>query len=273
MTSSTSANERPDFLGRLIERTADVGSAPQPRLPSLFEPVPWTAAKNGIVADDDVASIGDTETEARPRVTASIQRSTNAQLEEPPRQRSANVDAPESTRPTRTMDAPSDRPNPVTSTTSTIETLHRIVLDPIAPVSMPSLRGTRADATFVLPVEPSRVKATSPASFDPSSLDHERRRTGTASSTKAIEPAPLPRLPHERVVAEPSAIFDQARAWRESVASTAPESTPVINVTIGRLEIRATKDSVAPKRAGTERAAGAQPMSLAEYLQQRGRGR
>lgn len=85
----------------------------------------------------------------------------------------------------------------------------------------------------------------------------------------ALMPSPEPSV--RRVVVE--ALTTRRRSAPEQARVEAPaaaEATPVINVTIGRVEVRAVPPAPPPQR--TE-ARGPRPMSLEEYLKQRGGGR
>jgi hypothetical protein len=57
----------------------------------------------------------------------------------------------------------------------------------------------------------------------------------------------------------------------ESDAALAAEPEITVNVTIGRVDVRATQAS--PSREKRSRASGPQPVSLDEYLGHRGGGR
>lgn len=66
--------------------------------------------------------------------------------------------------------------------------------------------------------------------------------------------------------------FPSRRERRPDFERTAPPEPPVLNITIGRVEVRASAPAAAePKGAPIRR--GAAPQSLADYLKRRERAR
>jgi hypothetical protein len=84
----------------------------------------------------------------------------------------------------------------------------------------------------------------------------------------ALVPSPEPSV--RRVVVEARTTRRRSAPEQARVEAPAAEATPVINVTIGRVEVRAVP--TAPLAQRTE-ARGPRPMSLEEYLKRRGGGR
>ena len=86
----------------------------------------------------------------------------------------------------------------------------------------------------------------------------------------SVEPAALVTPNTQRIVLEPTTA--PYRPTREGFPVEMPEAhpAPVVNVTIGRIEVRAAP---APAPRQSTEARGPKPMSLDEYLKQRGSGR
>lgn len=107
------------------------------------------------------------------------------------------------------------------------------------------------------------------ASVEPSTAHRERRESSEAEARRERR---------ERQPASPSSLVQPRAArraeaqqqQRQADAQTEAEAAPIINVTIGRIEIRAT--SPAPRRPPHREPTGASPMSLEDYLRRRGGG-
>ncbi len=263
MTSPNSGN-RSDFLGQLIERSSNDGAALQPRLPSFFESSA-AMTPNGF-DEEEVASIFKETKESSVNVSRA---SVAAQPEAERREKRDGVSPINSSlRPSistaiRTADNAAVRG----SLTTTVETIRDVVEERIAqsapnPVNAPPIARIADNSTM-----PMRVQIRPPS--DASEL---ARDIGTNETRSDAEPLPsLRKAPPAYLIAEPSSAVRSMAAMREALDSETRPAAPVINVTIGRLEIRATQNSKAsPKPTSTS---GAQPMSLDDYLKQRGRGR
>ena len=71
-----------------------------------------------------------------------------------------------------------------------------------------------------------------------------------------------------RPVVEPGQVVPPARhEWLPARAAATPAPEPVVNVTIGRIEVRVAPAAQAPTR---QRPEGPKPMGLDHYLRQRG---
>lgn len=84
----------------------------------------------------------------------------------------------------------------------------------------------------------------------------------------ALVPSPEPSV--RRVVVEAHPTRRRSAPEQARVEASAAEATPVINVTIGRVEVRAVPTASPPPRTEGR---GQRPMSLEEYLKRRGGGR
>ncbi len=265
-------NRSSDFLGQLIERSSDAGGALRPRVPSLFEPVAWTAQRNDFSGDDDTVSAPEEETHLQMTSTgeSSIAPRTTENLGGRNADAARAVTGERATvRPGRTVSSPNDRLSAVQSVTTTTETILKVVTDRIAhepPRAMPLPRSARIETTSGSPRD--RATRTESAPLEPK---QEAQRIEETRPETAFATIPLRHPPHQGVMAERSGVFDASRVPREQFFPGASDSTPVINVTIGRLEIRAVKDAAASAKPTP--AVGSQPMSLDEYLKQRGSGR
>lgn len=267
MTTPSTGNQRPDFLGQLIERSTESGAAVEPRLPSLFEPAPWTAQKNIFGSDDEAAPPAEEEIAlpARPRRPLSA----NPEPDEVDRRSSIRVqDAEPDRRGTVARRAetsePHDRAGAMRSVVST-ETIRRIVTDRVARESPPAAAAPSAHSEVREAADakrPARGESTPPAVTETSRANEH--------PPQAEPITPLRATYSQHVIAEPAVLIGVSGLLRDPSPAGATERTPVINVTIGRLEIRAAKEATPAKRAP---APGAQPMSLEDYMKQRGRGR
>jgi hypothetical protein len=87
------------------------------------------------------------------------------------------------------------------------------------------------------------------------------RRTGT------LVPSPEPAV--RRVVVEAQTTSRRPMPEQARIETLASEATRIVNVTIGRVEVRAVQPAPAPRGADAK---GPRPMSLGEYLKRRGGG-
>lgn len=137
--------------------------------------------------------------------------------------------------------------------------------------SKPSLSASLTDASLLkASAKPLGDESSSSAQND--SL--HRQKAGDVHPNEAHEKSEKKRTlqPAENVLAEPRVTrATQAGALAQAEASREQETTaPVINVTIGRIEVRATRH--APAAAKEQRGASKQLMSLEDYLRQRAGG-
>jgi hypothetical protein len=79
-----------------------------------------------------------------------------------------------------------------------------------------------------------------------------------------------PALAAQRIVVEPPRVRQPPQSERLRAQPAAPDPEPVVNVTIGRIEVRAAHALPGPAR---QRSQGPRPLSLDDYLRQRCGGR
>jgi hypothetical protein len=254
-----------DFLDSLLSRSA--GEAVRPRPVSLFEPLPGTAWRT--LALESEAAAGPEQEGARPAPGSGDAARPVSRAREPATLRDARpvadgpgppslvIRAPE---PSRTVLPPRSAP-PVTGSPdpgnppqpAVIRTvLQRVVQQQASPPAEPSpatdIATRQAGGPQVAPA-PVTVRA----------------MAGTptvAADPPAMVPARLPRATGGEVRPAPEA----SRPAGAGEPPQAQQPQPVIQVTIGRIEVRATPVSAALSRKATPAA----PMtSLEDYLRQR----
>lgn len=125
---------------------------------------------------------------------------------------------------------------------------------PVSPATKPPARADESSAKHA-PVEPASARRERLESSE-AEARRERRERQPASPSSLVQPRAARRA--------------EAQQQRQADAQTEAEAAPIINVTIGRIEIRAT--SPAPRRPPRREPAGASPMSLEDYLRRRGGG-
>ena len=246
-----------DFIDRLAARAIGGEAALAPRLPSLFEPLqraPVLAmADEGEVSARvrDVSPMLPTAAVPPPRPPVPAH-----ELIEPRTARTARTEPAEQARlplPERAVtDAP---PAPV-----------------LPPRSAAPVRAMAAEPSRVTPV--SERTATTPSSVSPresriAPIRHEAAHPPTA--TGALLPAPAPVFATTSGLPASSQLGRAAAMRRPRDVPTGRESRtssePVVQVSIGRLEVRAAPAAATPPR----RRDGPQPSSLDDYLRQRGK--
>ena len=241
-----------DFLDRLAARAIGSGAALAPRLPSLFEPLP----RAPVMPPADESEAPARAREASPAVPPV------PDVAPPPR---APTHARESIEPRAARVAPVERPALPTTAGTAADVPHAPMPSPPRAASPVRAIGAEQAST---PPTPERPAVTSSFAFPrPPRVARTRRETASAPAPNGVllaAPAPVfastgaASTRSERTVAARAAA---ARA--EGKADAARE--PVVHVSIGRLEVRATPAAAAPPR----RRDGPQPGSLDDYLRQR----
>lgn len=254
-----------DFFSRLVEKARDTASPIAPRLPSLFEPLPGAAAVvPPAQAEEPVWPVAAREpNESRPAPTAQHGPEMRASSFPPPRSQPAAI---------------AER--------------H----DELVPGKNERLMPEAATQVALLPLAAAAHRLEDQASR----LDSQRTSTKVESSLRRPdEPAlkrvmednheasePRPQVPHPesgvllpKPAAAPMPYAPAGEASRPNppvgrgLAENPPMAEPpipVINVTIGRVEVRAVQASPPRARAAAPRPA---PLSLNDYLKQRGGSR
>jgi hypothetical protein len=245
MTAGTH-QAKPDFFERLIDKALGTDAGIAPRLRSLFEPAPQTALGWLEEPEHDTATAAH-RLEEVPAPTA------QPRMMEPDRGSAHDISArPE--RSTVFVDAPTDGdlPEPAMPRAA----LPLVVLDAGGPVD-----SAQAHAVAPAPLAPDRAPVLAP-------IAPVRRREASAQ----VEPAPPRLVPDsrvtiERVFATPSRAAHRRQSDDRHAGPSPSPAAPSVNITIGRVEVRAVSAPAAKPRA---EARGLKPLGLDEYLKRRG---
>jgi hypothetical protein len=268
----------PDFLWRVIDRAFERAAPIEPRLRSLFEPHDQVAAAGGTwlaelarADEDEIASNGadaDTDSGVSGAHARRAARDSAAAVEpgresgaaphrysrlsaRPPQAGSAGTLPPEEHSP-RATDTHRD-----SLARAERESLHRMSNPPDA-VLLP--REISASMDEAGDSATARTTLQAPEVAGRSAERSENRQEESVS----------PASPMQRIAIEPPTVSHRPKREpiHEEEAARSPE--PIVNVTIGRVEIRAVP---APRASARQRSQGPKPMSLDEYLKRRGGGR
>lgn len=288
----------PDFLDRIVDKAIGTDDAMQPHLPSFYEPVtgpvPSAAADWRADIDSPVAEVADRPSQQAPRDAPLAPR--DLPTESPPpqagRERVAAVSADELTPPVPTRPQPRTTALPtLTPIAANLEAQHGVAM-PLAeeglatPRRSPTLSQQPApiardapahhEAPVALLQAASHPSIAPPRASDGNVLDdprmtHEGRQElppvrAEVAARGALIPAAAP-VAYARAGQTPGARW-QTSALQGSRPPDA-DSPPVVNVTIGRIEVRTVQAPSAAPRQRTEPRAP-KPMSLDDYLKQRG---
>ncbi|MGH8599145.1 MAG: hypothetical protein ACRET1_00675 [Burkholderiales bacterium] len=252
-----------DFLGRLVDRARGGDGGLQPRLPSLFEPSRFTGVRSIIderesPLDEAVGSL------SQPTSDGDGIRHWDADRA-PPTQRDPlafhlRPQQPLLYQATMTDPVAADslptrfpRLRTQTAITAFIASDDRNTAAPASDLA----RGASLDAGDDF--RPVRTDARAAAAGDETARDHRPSQTGTLTSS-------FDQTAHAIVVA-PEVAQRRSTSQQPHAGNPPISAQPVINVTIGRVEVRATQSAPTPRHA---KAQGPQPMSLDDYLRRRG---
>ena len=303
-------NEQPgpaatDFLDRLVGKVRGEDSGLQPRLSSLFEPI--RHVRMDVAVDAESAGLvderaADTRRTARDESVVTVQQAAPIAETQPREAVTAHTPRPHEPVPSPEAEAetapvaaasPALIPLVVARPRHAIEPLgapeDRDGLAPTPPrlrVSKPLLADAAGDSApthdgALTPPAPGEARSNHTASRQVSAREPVRRAMADEAAearhagrppTKAGALLPSPDPGVRRVVVE--AQTTRRRSAPESARAESPtvDHTPVVNVTIGRVEVRAVQaPPTQPQRRSDAR--GPRPMSLEEYLKQRESGR
>lgn len=257
-----------DFLGRIVDKALGRDGGLRPRVPSLFEPVfhagigtaegSQAAAATGEAADDKLPPLREHDgVRLRPA------RVTEAQPDQPVIRSRPPEPAPLAASRTEAVSA-----SPVPFAAAHVPSA----------VALPSIRDDYDTSALPHPAaahvpyagagDARRSAAVGPSvaatADETASSDRRLRQNG------ALTPS-FDRNAHA-IAAEPQAVVHRRPAAQQSHPEhSAVGMEPVVNVTIGRIEVRAAvQPASAPRRI---EARGQRPMSLDDYLKRRGSGR
>ena len=265
-----------DFLDHAVRKALGSDNALAPRLPSLYEPIAELGVGAGIDASTPEAEIGVEQTEmsparraAQPRVIIStahashvVQRNLRMSAPEPrampgqaPKIMPGDADGQARGEPTDAITPIPERfDNSPVAATYPRALLARAAPLPEAHLKLPARTPLAATA------QTAAVLASDDAPLHPESPSpvvdmHDARRVDA-------EPQGLPTPRSPLMIAQPVAL----RPLPELSPRASRNPEPVIQVTIGRVEVRAMQQPATPR---TPRSAP-QPMRLDEYLNKRG---
>jgi hypothetical protein len=271
-----------DYLGNLAARNLEPAAAVRPRLASRFEPVPSAAPQFQAEPAFFEQTVEETAEPPRASVFSPYPRRGGQRVRPRSEGRSEAEDTPKG--------APESRaPEPVRpvmtvgplAVVDSGRSLTRGVLPSEASPPGPLSRGERGKQEAVTPVilpvwqefravEVPEVRAAHPtAGFDtPSPLSLRERGLGGEDSERRA-PENHHSLNREPVVSTLQPRITVAEPDPFPVRREAPAPEPVIHVSIGRIEVRATQTPKAPVR---ERSAARPAVDLEDYLRQRSKG-
>lgn len=280
------------FLRHIVRRAQGQAPVLQRRRPSLYESRQEPAAEAGeAIATQPAAAAVETRRAAEPEATRTAPRAPVA-VSEPAADQAfpQNIATPPPALP-RATTTPAPTPAPATLIES-IQTLRETVVvapanaatpnqapqpprrdtTPAAAIDAPTVRPLR-DAiapTAALRSPPSIATRASAAEPRPAQAQAPAPPPAAASATtRASAPAPPPPLPAPARLAArdaaPAAVAHPAR--RNAPAAPAPAAPAPVQVSIGRVEIRAGAAAATP--AATPRRNGAPALGLDDYLRQR----
>jgi hypothetical protein len=291
-----------DYLSNLVDRSLDRADVIQPRLPSLFEPAQGIGSPIAGLwqeAEPRTETIEQSVPEARNQRSVARQPSPIARIfDRVVNRRSAESDSnpqlPSLSTPTTTIEVSQPRFQPSSEVTQTGSVDRGELLpNPAAAIQPLSLQ----PQTSAQQIAADHISAEQPEIASPTTPDRERQIDRTiAHPDRKPSQNPLPISVRDRIDRiEPSLLptdstnshnpqrgqmmeskaMEQLRSFvqaiKPEVVSSPLPPTPVIQVTIGRIEVRATTAPATP--AATTTRSKSPVMGLDEYLDRRGGGR
>lgn len=244
---------KPDFFERVIDRALGTDAGIAPRLRSLFEPASRAAPTSDWLEETEQGTVVAPAHHAR----EAPPRAAQPRLMEPDRAPPRDIAAPPAGNELSTVfvDAPIEAMPRATAPVVTLD-----AGEPVNDATPPLLVATA-------PLAPDRASASV-------SLAPVRRRDEYAQDEAGASDAPAPAQlvpdPHliiERVFATPSRATQRRQPDDGRAESSQAPAAPSVNITIGRVEVRAVSAPAAKPRAEPR---GRQPLGLDEYLKRRG---
>jgi hypothetical protein len=263
--TQTGHHRKPDFFERLIDRTLGVDGGITPRLRSLFEPAGQTAGPNSLEQPQPDA-IGDAATERHSQEALP--------LTPPPRKMQPDRGPAQdiTVRPTE------DEPAPIVPSPRTVFVDASIVAEtspPAIPLAAAPLVAPDAGDPVYAPHRDGNASPPAAAHARISvPITVVRRRDPSSPGERDASDARVPpqlvpdaRVTIERDFATPSRVAHRREPDDRYVGQAAEPAAPSVNITIGRVEVRAIS-APAPRPRAEPR--GPQPLGLDEYLKRRG---
>jgi hypothetical protein len=245
-----------DFLVRLLERATDAGQGLEPRVPSIFEPAPASPALPGD-AFEPRAPVPSARTEVP--LASAVQPA-------PPLRRKMDADPIAGVEPPRlravahSVAAPVEHPGREDAALR-IETVRKLVTEVSPHGTWPDAPSWRHSPAIEAGPEPRPTPPSAPPSWP------EPRREADAAESGVVVPR-LRGAERDRLSVDPVSVARAVSSLGEAPHDRPRPEPHTVNVTIGRLEIRAAQPGRAPARAAAP--SGVQPMNLADYLKENG---
>lgn len=260
-----------NFLAQLIRRTTAVDADVSPRLPSLFEPAATGAHidnlasdENGVAEEKNARTLPLLRTQQRNAITSTASGDFQEDAESNVSTAMAQpFDRSNVQRVSQIKNEGSVQANVAPRVQANAFVMPDAQREPFFPESKTlalSPRERSGDGSAAMRPQ----ELSSAISIPPQSLPESSTSSVSADDNHPIEMPPL-RGFNEQLIPPMSTLPPLPRDALE----TTSEPAATINVTIGRLEIRATQAST-PTRTKMENT-GVRPLSLEEYLKQRGR--
>jgi hypothetical protein len=291
-----------DYLSNLVDRSLDRADVVQPRLPSLFEPTPaignvttglWQPATPDVVGMEE--SITARESPDMNQPDRQNDRSNNPNLNNQP-DNSSNLDSPRLSLPTiagqllqpfvkplASIFAPAAEspPAPVSISEIQPQALSKHMIEKQIIEKQITNQVLATEQTNFVSLQPTTVVANSYNAAPAEQIGQQLSTVNNSFATEVIikpvsrqvneNPALNPMQPARLGQDNKNSTLTQVRSTIQTLApEVAPSSpSPVIQVSIGRIEVRATTPA-APVATPRSRPT---TMSLDEYLRQRGGSR
>jgi len=265
----------PDFLQRLVSRALEDDSAIEPRLPSLFEPPSVSSLDPGAAWQDESAYVAERAVEGRVGDgDVEVGQAKTGPTPGPGHDVLNAAATAMRVEPMPLAEQPGP-PQPMPLSSQAAAAVRRRSAEHLAPkavdVVVRELHPPAGDAT---PFEGRRLitgsdhREESPpraSSRDRSGRDERANppvRTDLDDTRGTL--VPVSTAAAQRIVVAPQAPY---RPPRDEALAGPADAAPVVNVTIGRLEVRAMPAAATAKPRSERR--GAQPMTLDDYFKQR----
>lgn len=294
----------PDFLQRLVSRALEEDSAIEPRLPSLFEPASVSSLDAGVAWQDTPTSVADPAVEIRtndgevgagrpqtkidptPRLghdvlnaAATPWRAEPMSLAKQPdpwpaAARGLDAEPQPQSMPSSPQRAAAARrrlsPAAWTESAASAEQYPPKVVDVVTRELHP-FAGDVPPREGRRPITGPDHREASPARAASHDLSGMQERANLRARTDLDDTrgtlVPVSTAAAQRIVVAPQAALYRPPPDEAPVEQADASAAPIVNVTIGRLEVRALPTG-APAKPRSERR-GAQPMSLDDYFKQR----
>ncbi len=277
--NSPLSKAEPDFLQRLVSRALEEDSAIEPRLPSLFEPTSGSSLDAGVSWQDASALLADEAVEdraddgkaeaGRPQAKVGPGPTLDRDVLEAETGRRAEP-MPLSSQRAATATRRSFPPSP-TEKTASAEHRSPKVMDFVTHELHPFV-GDEAPHEDRRPVVGSDDREASPPRAADRDLSGMEERTNLPTRMDPDEargtPVPVSIAAAQRIVVSLPTVPYRLQRDEAPVERPDASAAPIVNVTIGRLEVRAVPAAGATAKPRTARHS-AQPMALDDYFKQR----